>query len=151
RQLARPAWARLSTHGDPHDNPRHHPRHRPRDVPAARAPRRRRHLRRHRRPALGRRHAARAHARPAHRAPLLRGRQSFSIAAFMLWAATRREILRSAVGLVIAGNVLWVLGSIAAVFAYSPSGLGYAFVIAQAVVVALLAELEYTGLRRVAS
>jgi len=32
--------------------------------------------------------------------------------------------------------------------ATEPTGLGYAFVIAQAVVVALLAHLEYAGLKR---
>lgn len=37
-----------------------------------------------------------------------------------------------------------------AAFRAAPSPLGYAFVIAQALVVALLAELEYVGLRKAA-
>jgi len=32
-----------------------------------------------------------------------------------------------------------------------PAALGYAFVVAQAAIVALLAELEYSGLRKAAS
>ena len=75
----------------------------------------------------------------------------FPIAAFMLWIALRGEILRPGVWLVIAGNAGWVLGSAAILIALAPTALGYAFVIAQAVVVAALAELEYTGLRKAAS
>jgi hypothetical protein len=71
----------------------------------------------------------------------------FPIAAFMAWTATR--LVEPAVWLVIGGNALWVLGSFA-VLALSPTGLGYAFVIAQALAVAVLAELEYVGLRRAA-
>lgn len=69
----------------------------------------------------------------------------FPIAAFMAWTATR--LAEPAVWLVIGGNALWVLGSLA-VLALSPTALGYAFVIAQAAAVAVLAELEYIGLRR---
>ena len=75
----------------------------------------------------------------------------FPIAAFMLWIALRGEILRPGVWLVIAGNAGWVLGSAAILLALAPTALGYAFVIAQALVVAALAELEYTGLRKAAS
>ena len=83
-------------------------------------------------------------------APLLfwSGASLFPIAAFMLWVATRREISRPGAWLVIAGNAGWVAGSALVLFATAPTALGYAFVIAQAVVVALLAELEYAGLRR---
>jgi hypothetical protein len=79
---------------------------------------------------------------------LYSGLSLFPIAAFMLWAATRRSPPFAGVWLVIAGNAAWVFGSLLLLFAFSPSALGYAFVIAQAAVVALLAELEYTGLRR---
>ena len=78
------------------------------------------------------------------------GLSLFPIAAFMLWIALRGELLRPGVWLVIAGNAGWVLGSAAILIALSPTALGYAFVIAQAVVVAALAELEYTGLRKAA-
>jgi hypothetical protein len=44
-----------------------------------------------------------------------------------------------------------VAGSVLVLVVFSPTGLGYAFVIAQAVVVGFLAELEYAGLRRSAS
>ena len=79
------------------------------------------------------------------------GLSLFPIAAFMLWVAMRRDIPRPGVWLVILGNAGWVVGSIALLFAYYTTVLGLAFVIAQAVVVALLAELEHTGLRRAAS
>jgi hypothetical protein len=70
-------------------------------------------------------------------------------AALMLWIATRESIWRLGAWTVIAGNAAWVAGSAALLVAYSPTLPGYAFVIAQAVVVALLAELEFTGLRRI--
>jgi hypothetical protein len=77
---------------------------------------------------------------------LYAGLSLFPIAAFMAWTARRPA--EPAVWLIIGGNVLWVLGSLL-VLAMSPTALGYAFVIGQALVVALLAELEYMGLRRV--
>jgi hypothetical protein len=70
----------------------------------------------------------------------------FPTAAFMAWTATRPEMPKPAVWIVIGGNALWVLGSLL-VLALSPTKLGTAFVIAQAVVVAVLAELEYVGLK----
>ena len=73
----------------------------------------------------------------------------FPIAAFMLWVATRHDIPRPGAWLVICGNAGWIAGSAIVLLANDPTGLGYAFVIAQAIVVALLAELEYTGLRRI--
>src|SRR5256885_15393419 len=71
----------------------------------------------------------------------------FPIAAFMLWVATRASPPRPGVWLVIAGNAAWVFGSIA-ILGLSPTALGYAFVIVQAVAVALLAQLGYSGPRR---
>ena len=82
---------------------------------------------------------------------LYSGLSLFPIAAFMLWVAARKSPPIAGVWLVIAGNALWVAGSLLVVVELSPTGLGYAFVIAQALIVALLAELEYTGLRRAAS
>lgn len=59
---------------------------------------------------------------------------------------------RPAVWAVIIANTLWVLGSLLVLLLgwVQPNALGYGFVIFQAVVVALLAELQYIGLRRAA-
>ena len=79
------------------------------------------------------------------------GASLFPIAAFMAWLALRRDVLRWGAWLVILGNAGWVAGSVLVLVLFSPTAVGYAFVIAQAVVVVFLAELEYTGLRRIAS
>ena len=52
--------------------------------------------------------------------------------------------------IVIAGNAVWTLASIALLFsgAVTPNLLGETFVAAQAVVVGALAELQFIGLRR---
>lgn len=76
------------------------------------------------------------------------GASLFPIAVFMLWVATRRVPALSAVWLVIAGNAAWVAGSALVLVLCEATRLGWVFVIAQAVAVALLAELEYMGLRR---
>ncbi|HYD57453.1 MAG TPA: hypothetical protein VEB41_11145 [Burkholderiales bacterium] len=70
----------------------------------------------------------------------------FPTAAFMAWTASRATMPAPAVWMVIGGNALWVLGSLL-VLAMSPTAFGYASVIAQAAAVAVLAELEYLGLR----
>ena len=70
----------------------------------------------------------------------------FPTAALMAWTATRAETPKPAVWIVIGGNALWVLGSLL-VLALSPTTLGYAFVIVQALAVAVLAELEYVALK----
>jgi hypothetical protein len=51
---------------------------------------------------------------------------------------------------VIALNALWVIDSVALLFTgwVQPALFGYAFVLAQAAAVAVLAELEYLGLQR---
>ena len=71
-------------------------------------------------------------------------------AAALLYVATREAIDRSAVWVVIGLNLLWAVASIALLLTgwVEPSGLGYAFVIAQALVVAAFADLQYLGLRR---
>ena len=76
------------------------------------------------------------------------GLSLFPIAVFMALVATRATPPRAGVWLVIAGNVGWVLGSLLVMAAFSPTLLGHAFVAAQAAAVALLAWLEYVGLRR---
>ena len=70
--------------------------------------------------------------------------------AFVAWVGTRAAIARPAVQAIIAMNVLWVLGSVALLVGgfVAPTVLGYAFVIMQAVVVGVLAELQLIGLRR---
>lgn len=72
-------------------------------------------------------------------------------AALMAWVAARTTVPVSGAWVVVAGNALWALASVALLFFLSPRPLGYAFVIAQAVAVAVLAELEYVGLRRSAA
>ena len=71
-------------------------------------------------------------------------------AALVGYLATRATISRPAVWAVIAYNALWSIDSIVLLMtgAVAPTALGTAFVIAQALVVALFAELEYVGLRR---
>jgi hypothetical protein len=70
--------------------------------------------------------------------------------AFVAWVGTREAISRPAVQAVIALNVLWVFGSIGLLMSgwIAPTVLGYAFVIAQAIVVGVFAELQFIGLRR---
>jgi len=67
--------------------------------------------------------------------------------------ATRRELLGStvwAVWAIVAMNALWAVESILALaFGWlEPNSLGRAFIIAQAVAVAVIAELQFIGLRR---
>ncbi len=71
-------------------------------------------------------------------------------AALVGFLATRETISRPAVWAVIAYNALWSIDSIVLLVtgAVAPTALGTAFVVAQALVVALFAELEYVGLRR---
>jgi hypothetical protein len=62
----------------------------------------------------------------------------------------RETLHRRVVLAVVAGNVLWAAGSLLLLAGgwVSPTAAGYAFVIAQAVVVAMYAELQWIGLRR---
>jgi hypothetical protein len=73
--------------------------------------------------------------------------------AFVAWVGTREPIARSAVWAIIAANALWALASVGLLVSglVLPTPLGYAFVIAQAAVVALLGELQYAGLKRPAA
>jgi hypothetical protein len=70
--------------------------------------------------------------------------------AFVAWVGTREEVARGAVWTIIATNALWVAASIGLLVGgwVTPTVLGYAFIIAQAAVVALFAELQYAGLKR---
>ncbi|MBX3493077.1 MAG: hypothetical protein KF899_08960 [Parvibaculum sp.] len=76
--------------------------------------------------------------------------------AFLPWVAALVLIGRAeppaagAVEAVIAGNALWVVASIAVLVlgVFDLNALGVAFVIAQAAAVAILAELQFLGVRR---
>jgi len=74
-------------------------------------------------------------------------------AAVVAYLGTRQAIPRQGVIAVIACNVVWVVGSVALLAGgfVAPTALGHAFVIAQAVAVAVLAEAEYLGLRKAAA
>jgi hypothetical protein len=71
------------------------------------------------------------------------------IAAFMGLVAARAVIHTGAAWLVIAGNAAWIVASIALLLGswVAPNGLGTAFVVAQALVVAALVVLEHGALR----
>ena len=70
--------------------------------------------------------------------------------AFVAFVATRERIEPAAVWVIIISNALWASASLLLLLlgAIAPTGLGIAFVVAQAAVVALLGELQYMGLRR---
>lgn len=71
----------------------------------------------------------------------------------MVLAVSRRQtVSRTMLVEIIAINVLWVVASFGLLVSgvVSPNLLGIAFVSAQAIAVALFAELQYVGLRRLA-
>lgn len=71
-------------------------------------------------------------------------------AGFVAWLASRHDVSKAQVSAVIVINVLWTAGSILLILSglVHPNALGYAFVIAQAVVVGLFAEMQLIGLRK---
>jgi hypothetical protein len=71
-------------------------------------------------------------------------------AALLVYLATRERVRPPVVWAVIVCNTLWAADSILLLLTgwISPTALGYAFIIVQALVVAIFAELEYLGLRR---
>ncbi len=71
-------------------------------------------------------------------------------AAFVAFLATRTRLQRPLVFAVVACNALWALDSVLLLFTgwIEPTLLGEVFVGLQAAVVAILAELEFVGLRR---
>ena len=71
-------------------------------------------------------------------------------AALVAFVGTREHLNRPAVWMVIGANALWALDSIVLLLSgwVRPNALGYAFVVVQAAVVALFAEVQYAGLRR---
>ena len=86
--------------------------------------------------------------------PLLReaGIVLLPFAALLVWLARQPRPPRGAVWGVVAANALWVVASVALLPSglVAPTALGEAFVLAQAAVVAALAGLESTALRRAA-
>lgn len=66
----------------------------------------------------------------------------------LLWMARADSVPREGVRVVIALNLLWVAASIALLFLTSPTALGYALVISQAVAVGVFAELQIIALKR---
>ena len=74
----------------------------------------------------------------------------FPFVAFLIAVARRGEASRLVLIDIIAINALWVAASfgLLASGAVAPTLLGYAFVVAQALAVALLAGLQLVGLRR---
>lgn len=73
--------------------------------------------------------------------------------AFVAFVGTRQNIPHAAVKAIIGMNVLWVVGSVGLLLSgyVAPTALGYAFVIFQAIVVGVFAELQVMGLRREAA
>lgn len=73
---------------------------------------------------------------------------SVAWAAIVGFASAQKQLTRNFVWSIIAANVLWVIGSIALLVSgyVSPTWLGYAFVIAQALAVDVFAALQYFGL-----
>ncbi|QRM28422.1 hypothetical protein [Microvirga sp. VF16] len=71
-------------------------------------------------------------------------------AAFIGWLGLREQILKPIAWAVVFGNALWVADSFLLLASgwVSPTSAGYAFVIAQALVVLMYAEFQYVGLRR---
>jgi hypothetical protein len=73
-------------------------------------------------------------------------------AALLVYLAVRENLSPGAVWAVIVLNALWTVDSVLLLLTgwVSPTELGYAFVVAQALGVAVLAGLEYVGLRKAA-
>ena len=74
----------------------------------------------------------------------------FPFVALLVAVARRGAASRAVIIDIIAINALWVAASVGLLVSgtVAPTLLGYAFVIAQALTVALLAELQFVGFRR---
>lgn len=81
---------------------------------------------------------------------LYSGLSLFPFAAFLIYLATRKSISKTAMWIVIALNALWTIDSLLLLLSgwVEPTTFGYAFVIFQAIGVAIFADLEYIGLRK---
>jgi hypothetical protein len=71
-------------------------------------------------------------------------------AAFVLWLGRSERPMSALVKLVIAGNVVWGIDSLLALAIgwLTPTGLGFAFVVAQAAFVLVIAAVQWSGLRQ---
>ena len=71
-------------------------------------------------------------------------------AAFIGWLGLRETIGKPVAWAVVLGNALWVLDSLLLLVSgwVSPTSAGYAFVIAQGLVVLMYAEFQVVGIRR---
>ena len=71
-------------------------------------------------------------------------------AALIAYLGLREQLQRPNVWAVVIGNVIWTADSLLLLMSgwVEPTRAGYAFVIAQALVVLMYAELQYMGLRR---
>lgn len=69
---------------------------------------------------------------------------------FVAWMCMREQVSRGGAWVVIALNAAWVVASVLLLTTdlVAPSRLGVAFILVQAVAVAIFAEMQYTGLRR---
>ncbi len=78
------------------------------------------------------------------------GLVSFPFAAFFLYVATRKQVAAFLVWVIIIGNLLWALDSFLLLLMgwFSPNTFGVAFIVTQAIGVAILADLEFIGLKR---
>jgi hypothetical protein len=74
----------------------------------------------------------------------------FPFVALLVFLATREHLSPRVVWAVIAVNALWTTDSLLLLVSrwVTPTGLGFAFVVAQALAVAAFAALEYHGLRK---
>ena len=86
--------------------------------------------------------------------PLLRyaGLALLPFAVLVMYLSRSARLAPSGVRTVIALNGAWVVASVVVLMTgwIAPNGLGVAFVVLQAMAVAVLAELQYIGLRRAA-
>ena len=85
-------------------------------------------------------------------APFLRGAGLLLLpcAAVLAWLAIRQDVPRLAAFAVIAVNLVWITDSLLLLAGgwFAPTGLGIAFVLAQAATVLALTAMEATGLTR---
>jgi hypothetical protein len=62
--------------------------------------------------------------------------------------ASNKSVWKAMIGLVVAGNLAWGVGCLALAVLANPSGLGVAYLLAQAMFVLLIARIEWIGLKK---
>jgi hypothetical protein len=67
--------------------------------------------------------------------------------AVLIVLASSKSVLKAMVWLVVVGNVAWAIACLALAALPGPSGLGLAYLIAQAVFVLVIARIEWVGLK----